>query len=312
MSFEEARDEVATQLARSRATPLPTKSDAVEPIDARYYTAFRQYEAYQNAGQGLSDKMAPPVRPNMRQFAETHGMKYGETGLADRVRLAGLQIGNSSIFSEGRSLGTVANLVTSPQFGCSIHAKRLFSPETTDFYQYSFWKIDSRPRYLPQLTEIRDEVIAAWTRQQAQKLTEEAALEMANQVGAGDDPWEQVASGTSRAAGRDHRAISWLSRMGGGVVPTTVAGLDRVGEEFMRRVFATGVGKTGVASNNPRTLFYVFRVIDKSPDLAMLQSRFQSDQLRQGPQAIANMELSEAGRSWFSRIVSELNVQFSN
>jgi hypothetical protein len=100
--------------------------------------------------------------------------------------------------------------------------------------------------------------------------------------------------------------------MGNGIVPTTVASLDQVGNEFMQKVFATEVGKIDVAPNNAKSVYYVFRVMEKSPDTAELQNRFQADPTKQGPTSIANMEQSDAGRIWISQVIKDLNVKFSN
>jgi hypothetical protein len=52
--------------------------------------------------------------------------------------------------------------------------------------------------------------------------------------------------------------------------------------------------------------------MEKSPDTAELQNRFQADPTKQGPTSIANMEQSDAGRIWISQVIKDLNVKFSN
>jgi hypothetical protein len=313
-TFEEAREEVALQLARAKAIPI---SDGVLTQLAQmmkdYYLKYRQYQAYQNAGDSLKDKVTLPVRPDLKKFAADNQLKYGETGLVDRLRLAGERLGNSNLFMDGRSVGNVASIVTSQQIDVfSPLQSGFFATEASEFYQYSFWKTDARLAYAPDLSEVREEVGSAWVRIRARELAEAAAFELSKKIGSGEDPWKAVGDEAARALVTSTEPFTWLTRMGNGIVPTTVASLDQVGNEFMQKVFATEVGKIDVAPNNAKSVYYVFRVMEKSPDTAELQNRFQADPTKQGPTSIANMEQSDAGRIWISQVIKDLNVKFSN
>ncbi|HAC91746.1 MAG TPA: hypothetical protein DCF63_14135 [Planctomycetaceae bacterium] len=313
-TFEEARDEVALQLARAKAIPI---SDGVLTQLAQmmkdYYLKYRQYQAYQNAGDSLKDKVTLPVRPDLKKFAADNQLKYGETGLVDRLRLAGERLGNSNLFMDGRSVGNVASIVTTQQIDLfSPLQSGFFATEASEFYQYSFWKTDARPAYAPDLSEVREEVGAAWVRIRARELAEAAAVELSKKIGSGEDPWKAVGDEAARALVTSTEPFTWLTRMGNGIVPTTVASLDQVGNEFMRKVFATEVDKIDVAPNNAKSVYYVFRVMEKSPDTAELRNRFQAAPTKQGPTSIANMEQSDAGRIWISQVIKDLNVKFSN
>ncbi len=63
--------------------------------------------------------------------------------------------------------------------------------------------------------------------------------------------------------------------------------LDTVGEDFMRQVFATDVGKPSSAPNNGKNVFYVFRVADKSPTMTELQDRFAKDPTKNTARRVA-------------------------
>lgn len=313
-TFEEAREEVALQLARTKAIP---RSDGVltelSQMMKDYYLKFRQYQAYQNAGDSLKDKVTMPVRPDIKKFAADNQLKYGETGLVDRLRLANERLGSSNLFMDGRSVGNVASIVTTQQIDLfSPLQSGFFATEASEFYQFSFWKSDARAAYTPDLSEVREEVGAAWVRSRARSLAEAAAVELSKKIGSGEDPWQAVGDEAARALVTSTEPFTWLTRMGNGIVPTTVANLDQVGDEFMQQVFATEVGKIAVAPNSPKSVYYVFRVMEKSPDTAELRKRFEADPTKQGPTSIANMEQSDAGRIWISQVIKDLNVKFSN
>jgi hypothetical protein len=308
-TFDEARDEVALQLARSRAVAVA--DDALTEIMQKmreYYLAYRQYQAYRNAGM---DDAELPTRPDLKQMAAKYGLTYSETGMSDSLRLSSSNFGNSSVFSDNRRVGSVAEVATAPQIELFTPMQSGYAgPDPTEFYQYLFWKTDARPSTTPDLNEVRDEVIEAWKRKQARILAEEEALRLAAKVGGDEDPWGMALSETLRTLVVNVDPFTWLSRMGMRVIPTMVTRLDGVGQEFMKRVFSADPGSTITAPNQAQSVYYVVRVIEKAPDVEELQERFDADQFKQGPSAVADLELSDEANVWLSRVFSDLNVQF--
>ncbi|MBX3422420.1 MAG: hypothetical protein KF752_12780 [Pirellulaceae bacterium] len=313
-TFEEAKDEVATSLARTKSSPIFEALDAqLKQLMRDFNLKYRQYVTLRNNSNGANVDLAMPSKPDLRKFAEDNQLKYGETGLSDRNQLAATPLGSSSLFREGRSLGNVANVIPSVSIELFEPMDSVyFSPEGSEYIQFCFWKIDSRPQSIPSLEEARGDVIAAWQRGKAQVLAETAAQEMSRKVGDPDDPWKSALAGMSRSLVITTDHFPWLTRMGNNIVPSTIPNLDRTGYEFMQRVFTTEVGRTGVAANNPKSIYYVYRVVERAPDMAELRQRFESDPTKQGAAMIANMELSNWGQTWLSRIITELDVQFSN
>jgi hypothetical protein len=308
-TFEEARDEVAFQLARSKAVPLA--DEALTEIMKKmreYFLSYRQYQAYRNAGM---DNAELPVRPDLKKMADQHQLTHSETGMVDSSRLATTNFGRSSVFAENQRMGFVADIATSPQIELFAPLQSGFAgPEPTEFYQYLFWKVDARPSVVPELNEVRDEVVDAWKRIQARKLAEEKAEQLRAKVGQGDDPWETALSDTLRTLVVTTDPFTWYSSMGMRVTPTVVPKLDGVGQEFMKRIFSADVGDVLVAPNQAKSVYYVTRVIEKSPDIDELRARFDEDQFKQGPAALADMELSSEANLWLSRLFSDLNVEF--
>ncbi len=312
-SFEEARDEVATDLAKIRARPIATEVlTRLQQMMREYHLAFRQYQAYISAGK---EDAEAPVRPDLKKFAEQNGLVHGETGLSDSTRLSATSLGMSGVFMDGRRIGFASEVLTAPQIELFFPLMSgLAAGDASDFREYYFWKVDSRPAAVPQLNEVRDEVINAWRQQQARSLAEEAARNLGSKVGTGDDPWSEALNETLRPLVVTTDSFPWLSRMGMGmgVSTTYIPQLDGVGEDFMRQVFSTELGGVGVAPNQAKSVYYVFRVVDKLPTVSDLEARFEADQFKQGPLAVAQMEQSMAGNIWLDRVFNDLNVKFEN
>ena len=308
MTYEEAREILLTSMGRQRT------NDAIVPVVGvlqdlmqDYTVQYRKYEAIKNStlnnSELTSTKVEKPQRPNLKKFAEEHGFTYGETDFVDQIALAVTDLGQSRL-EQGE---IVANQVTRSNFELFTVTVAQFSFDGSR--PYYFWKTDSKPAALPQLSEIRDLVEDWWKRIEARKLAEEAALAMQKKVGAGEDPWAGLVSENERSLVVTSDQFTWVSRFGAQLKVTAVPNLERIGEEFMKKVFSTEVGKFGVVANNPKTVYFVYRVLEKSPDLSELQTQFNSDPLRlQASRQLAN---SEGGLiDWQARLVQELGVQF--
>ena len=78
----------------------------------------------------------------------------------------------------------------------------------------------------------------------------------------------------------------------------------------MKQAFATDVGKTGVAPNENKRVYYVFRVIEKGPADEELQQRFNADPLKSGPISIGRVESQQTMMSWYQNLEKELGVEW--
>jgi hypothetical protein len=249
-----------------------------------------------------------PVRPDLKKFAEENGLQHGETGLGDRMTLAASQFGRSVVLSGEQGMGLVAEVAPLPQL-------ELFAPLQSQYqgqdayYLYYFWKTEAKPAFVPQLSEIRDQVEDTWRRIESRKYAEEAAQALLKKTGLGEKPWDGAVSETEQSLIIGTEKFTWLSRLGNEIQLTDVAKLNRVGDDFMKQVFNTEEGKFGIAANNAKTVYYVFRVLEKDP-VADLQTRFSNDPIRQGPNQIANNEMRAATNNWRNKVIEELNVQF--
>ncbi len=311
MTFEEAREAVLRSLAEKKANASSVVVVAqLSKIMQDYTKEYRKYEAMKNStlnnAELKSTKVEKPQRPNLKKFAEENGLVYGETDFVDQVALAVTNLGQS-MMAAGMQADYVANQVTRPDFELFAASEGYFKFEASHLFY--FWKTDAKAAYQPPLSEVRDQVEDWWKRIEARKLAEEAAVAMQKKVGSGEDPWAGLISENERSLVVTTDPFTWVSRFGAQLRATAVPKLDRIGEEFMKKVFNTEVGKFGVVANNPKSVYYVYRVLEKSPDVSELQTQFNSDPLRlQASRQLANSEGSLV--NWQARLNQELGVQF--
>src|SRR5690606_19698439 len=129
------------------------------------YVAFRDADA----ASGIK-KIDEPARPNLKQLAEEAGLTYGVTGMTDSFKLVQTQFGKSSIRQDEAGLsGGVANAAMSQQLPLfqplqsSYFDQEVFQQgRIPEFFQYIFWKTEEQPIQIPQLADVRAQVVDYW------------------------------------------------------------------------------------------------------------------------------------------------------
>lgn len=322
MTYEEAREQIADNLARSAAIPAldDALTNILEKVMKPYYGAYRQYVAFRDADASSGiEKIDEPARPNLKKLAEEAGLTYGVTGMTDSFKLVQTQFGKSSIRQDEAGLsGAVANSAMSQQLPLfqplqsSYFDQEVFQQgRIPEFYQYIFWKIEERPMQVPQLADVRAQVVDYWKQLQARKLAETAASNLAKKVsGTGEEPWKDALSTSEQALVVHTDPFTWITRMGDYNMPTQVNKLEQVGGEFMRSVFHAKPGSVVIAPSENQSIYYVVRVVDFSPSESELQERFNADPDKRGPLSIAQEESNQLVQDWYENLYTELGVEF--
>ena len=214
--------------------------------------------------------------------------------------------------------GSVANVVMSPTTdryrpmrSTYFDQAALAAGNVPDFLQYLLWKVEDKEAYIPELDEVREEVVDAWKRLKARQLAENSARDLAAKVQTtGDDPWGSALSATDKALVIETDPFTWMNRLGEFMTTTVVNKLDNVGGEFMQAVFTTPVGDVSIAPNSNYDVFYVFRVVEVSPDDENLQMRFNADPLKSGPRQLAFDESQRLFSSWIQGLEQQLQLEW--
>ncbi|RMF44750.1 MAG: hypothetical protein D6753_01840 [Planctomycetota bacterium] len=324
LSFEEAREQLADELARSAATTA--MMEAMEKLRSEvmlpYYQKYRQYRAMRDSSAELGTEAAgePPPKPDLRAEAAKYGLTVRETGLVDANQLSATNLGRSevSIPELGISRQPVARVVIGPAIELFFPVQSMFidfsgmaQGGSLSIQQFLFWKIDEKEPRIPEFDEVRDAVVDAWKRQRARQLAEARANEIAKKVAVGaDDPWAAALSEELRSLVIQTSPFTWLSRFGEFIALSDVPELTNVGEEFMRRVFAAAAGDVVVAPNANHDIYYVTRVLEFAPDEEELRQRFQADQVKAGPRQIANDRINRAILDLYNSVMQEMGVQW--
>jgi len=266
-SYETVRDDIARSLAMPPA--LDKLDAAVSEVDKMMRTYFN---ARAIAG-GKADKIPP--RPNLKALADKLGMQHVVTGMKD-LR----EIQNDPI---SLSFGVGTGMQRGDGFAQSIYTKQTpaFTPVRTvdDQAQVSYisWKTDEKDSYIPELKEVREDVITAIRTAEARKLAQVEAESWVSKFAKSDNPAKElIPEDRASLYFESLGPFSWMQSLGFGMraFMGNVPELDRVGEAFMRQVFTSERNVWSVAPNMPETVYYVVRPFEFSPSTDELHQRF--------------------------------------
>lgn len=182
--------------------------------------------------------------------------------------------------------------------------------------RYLVWKTDEKEAYVPELADVRDEVVQSWKMIQARDLAKKRAAALADEARKADKPLEEVFSGQAGLKVTATPAFSWLTRgVTGGLesqAPTRlseVEGVQDAGPDFMRETFNLGVGETGQAMNQPQTICYVIRVVSLEPSREVLRNLFMVDAYTTYESASVE-DRREVVNAWIKGIENEAHLSW--
>lgn len=281
-------DEVKSQIAREMATATATK--IVDDKFEQVYSAMRIYQAelstYQNQiKQPGSEKVEAPVRPDLNALAKEYGLDYGTTGVVNSESIALMPIGRSSV-----NVGASTQPIPVPRFVEAVSGLgEAFNPLQSvalagqSTLRFVFWKTELELPSTPSFEAAKENVAAVWKVQEAQKLAETSAKEIAGRVGSGQiedaltsDIEKKLVVEPSPFTAMNRLFLMFMQlRMSGADEVSQIDQLQPVDMGFMETVFAAKPGDTVVAPDRQRTVYYVVKLIETSPPTEELLANFQ-------------------------------------
>ena len=227
---------------------------------------------------------APPKSlTDFAAIAQKNGLKEGKNGPEDNPRAGKTPVGKSSV---SRRIDRT--------FRCRYYSRghdlELYQPVKTvdiDGNRFIAMKISDTPGKVPTLAEVKDEVVKAWRKQQAEELAKKYAEEFAKKAEEAKtplaaffadnksikvvrtDPFSELTGGeVSFVGGQNQQQPYRLSQPGDIVAP---------GPDFLRGVFNLKDGQVAVLTNNDHSIAYVVRIVEHQPNLAGLRTAYMAD-----------------------------------
>jgi hypothetical protein len=229
------------------------------------------------------EKPAPPKSlTDLAPLAEKYGLKSGTTGAMSFLEFRETAVGKSTVVDSGFPLD---------RWLFSGREPDLFEPRMTqadiDGNQFLVMKTSDTPGKVPELADVRDEVIKAWKAQKAAEIAEKNAKELAQKAQEAKTPLT-----TYFADQPDIKVVrtDLFSELTGGDVgivngqigrqPYRLSQPDGIvapGPAFMKEVFSLNDGEVGAALNHDHSTAYVIRLVEHQPPLADLRTAYLAE-----------------------------------
>ncbi|MEM6689170.1 MAG: hypothetical protein AAF664_07065 [Planctomycetota bacterium] len=269
--------EVREDLAREMVLPAATSA---RNDSAR--SAFKAMRKQSNRIMLAGDSEA--VDPlDLKALADELGLKYQITEMLTRFDLPENLQQSYEVIDENARLGLPFDIL---MFGTPTPQEQFQPKAETQPIQtlnrdteetFVAWKTEQKDAYIPELDEVRDEVLEYLKLQEAQELAMAEAENIARMAADQNKSLEELIP--------EDRRDNLLTGLGPVTainmvgmqqfVTGNVRELDAVGTDFMNALFATPEGGYGVAPNDPRRVFYVVHPTSFSPSIDDLREQFK-------------------------------------
>jgi peptidyl-prolyl cis-trans isomerase D len=272
-SFADIRGLLAPRLAEEKAqSEIQDKFDKIKnsemlPFVDKYLAALDQQEDTKK--QGNPSKLAVPTPVDLKAVADREGLSYEKTGLLSRE--AAERYGQVSAAEAG-----LTPLSGGRKFADEMYDAKtgIYEPvELTDILgtRYLLRKIKDEPPHVPQLDEVRPEVVRAWKTTKARPLAEKAADDLAARLKAGKEALKEP-----KVQGHRVFTVPPITRTQTSLIPTSMYELPPVvetqipdvplaGDDFREVYFGLQAGTPAVAPNKPKSIYYVMTLDRREP-----------------------------------------------
>ena len=222
----------------------------------------------------------------VQQYAAEHNLHYAETPFLSPQELQESEdhpVGAARVVDDpnGRSFA-LEMAQTSPQ----DTYRPIVAGNTETQSWFVAWRLDERAPYQPDDPNderVREQIVKTWRELEARKKAEARAKELTATAAASGQPLTSSLSETTITGKEGDLFVtvtetpefSWLSSPGApgpnpfAIDPPTIQdppGVERVHEDFMRVVFdELKPGEVGVAPNSDRSIYYVVRIVSRTP-----------------------------------------------
>jgi hypothetical protein len=283
--LSEVKDVIRRQLAETKVSKELDDTSATiwKEIDDPYEKWVGDTLAAEGNKQ---ERPAPPKAiTDLAPIAQKYGWKQGHTGPMSLLGLRDTPVGKNALIAD-TDTSFLQVLFTSRDLELYQPVK-VRNAESKD--RFVAMKTSDTPGRVPELAEVRGEVIQAWKKQKSAELAKKRAEELAKRA--------QDAKATLTSFFADDKSMKVVStdpfsHLTGGDVSflggqfqqqpfrlSQPSEIVAAGPEFLNRAFELKEGEVGVAMNNDHSIAYVIRVVKHEPSMPELRNEYLTDSM---------------------------------
>jgi hypothetical protein len=273
--LDEVKDEIRRAIAREKA--VDELRQKIGEAAAKLQTEYNQYGRKLIEARELEQKEpeVPARLKDLSWLAEESGLKLQTTEpLTDR-ELFETAVGKAVDEQSNRISVTQATFLT-----LELHEPYLAKELEGDWYLVT--KVADTPRRVPEFSEVRDQVAAAWKRIEAAKLAQKQAEDLAKEVGTAAESFDEFFKAKGFETIPQTAMFSWRTfplgpGMGAPAELSDVPELKNIGPEFMEAAFRLDGTATKAVMNYDRSAAYVIRLHSRQYTTEELRKLFLAE-----------------------------------
>ncbi len=309
-TFEEVKDQIARELATGPA--MKAIDDRMGEIVGLMSIYQSEARAYQEALREKIKNVKAPDPLDLSKVGPEFGFEYAVTDLVDQESIQGTPIGTSFVMQGQRNQPfSFAALVNASEGFGELRTPIISLGFTGGSRRYLSWKIEEKQPLTPSVDSVRDQIIEVWKKQQAFKLAEAKAREMATKVGTSSLK-DALSTPEEKALVLEPAGFTWFNpmfaRRESNLQLSNVELLQPVDDAFMEAVFSCKPNDTVVAADSNKTVYYVVQVLEHSPDVKTLYEKFASAPF-EGVATVSQLESDRALQPWFQNLQKQIGFR---
>jgi len=299
---DELKSEIREQLLRQR-----TLEKMKAKIDEATHFMFEHGDEFsKSSAEGAKKGTPQAITDRLKSFAKEHHLRYVKTDL-----LSAEEFVNTEKYSIVEAIEPVNNPLK--QLNARTTVRRLFDSQPDQLYtvdeaqdplsnnRYVYWKIEDVESHVPTFDEpgVEEQVLEAWKREKARPMAEKRAEELAAVLRESDKSMSETFSNETVTGEEDGLlmtvlptdSFSWLRRPAApGTDPfsapravlSTISGIDKAGNDFMRTVFdGMTNGEVKAVPNADKSVYYVVQVKNRTSSTPEGEEKHRQDFMRE-------------------------------
>lgn len=310
--LSEVADEIRQQIAAPKAQAKMKEYLAKVRRDMETY--YQDRTLWELDIEENPDTPAPPM-PDFSSIIDGSQVTKGEIASSDRIEVREFELGQAVDFLITRQGGVQTIPFSDAGYDSSVSPYRPmeFPKIEMGMDKYVYWVTELKEEYVPELDEVREDVVNSWKRSKALKLAEEAAAGLVATAEKGQTQLRECLASSKYTEFLDTGEVSWITApLQEGATPqvTRIPGAEDAGPALRKKLFRLPPGGVGYAHNMPKDKVYVFRVAEESSTDAVRQEQF----LHNGVDAPVMFQARRDGQmglaEWYKDLTDRYNVDW--
>jgi hypothetical protein len=275
-SLDEVADEIRREIANQRAAEeMETQLGPLEEQMRKFSDDLQVWVVDSEDQDPDAEPLPRPTAPDAAAWAKENGLVFELTSLMSGFQLAASDIGQSMVIADGQPLVSVA-------FDRLDDYKPVITIDRQG-NRYLVWRVEATAERVPNLEEVRSQVINVWKMREGRELAQKEADRLAEMVRTAGKPMAEVLTQEKGYTVIRLDPFSWYTV---GLVPNSrqmrirLSQVDRLedpGPDFMAAVFELEQSEIGTAMNHPQTLCYVIQLVSREQTRSAMHEDFLKD-----------------------------------